>query len=489
MNRRELLLSSLATGAALAAHVRPTYAAGSGSELANLDGCSLAALVRRREVTPTQLIEHSLAALDRINPKLNAVTWHDSERARALAKLPMQQRLFDGVPYLIKNTQDYVGFPVTRSCRLLSGNVSKRQSAFTDAIDATGAIALGLTNVPELALLPSTEPVMYGATRNPWDLQRSAGGSSGGSAAAVAAGLVPFATGSDGGGSIRGPAANCGIFGFKGSRAVERAADDEFTTFRGCLSRSVRDTATFFAATQAPDPVGMEPPGLVEGPGKRRLRIAFSTRDHFGHEADAEVRRATQAAAALLRELGHEVSEQWFPGDGELFIQHFFSLWRLEPAIYVDLARQKLGREPDGTLFEPWLLDLAHEFKAQRFDAVERAYSYFRAYQQQFRRFLQKYDVYVTPVHPTPPPRLGEQAPTVSHQTLFERVIAYASYCPTANVCGVPSMSVPLHWTDGGLPVGTLLTAGFGHDRMLLELAYELELARPWARRWPSIPV
>lgn len=225
---------------------------------------------------------------------------------------------------------------------------------------------------------------------------------------------------------------------------------------------------------------------LVEGPDSRRLRIAFSTRNTFGEEPHPEVAKATRATAALLAHLGHHVTEEWLPSDGAQLAYHFMTFWGLDATARRDFAHKVLGREPEDTLFEPWTLGLMRLFKEQRtYISVEEAYEYFRVYQQTLRRFLQKYDVYVTPVLSSPPVPLGEQAPTVDFETLQQRIIKCFSYTPAANIAGVPSMSVPLYWTAADLPIGTLFTAGFGKDDQLLALAYELEAAQPWKRRWP----
>jgi amidase len=299
--------------------------------------------------------------------------------------------------------------------------------------------------------------------------------------------MTPIATASDGGGSIRIPASNCGLFGFKNSRALDVGAEDEFLSVRGCLSRSVRDTAAFLVATEVAEPVDMARVELVKGADKRRLRIAFSTRNTFGEAPHPEVAKATRATAALLSRLGHHVTEEWLPQDGAQLVHHFMTLWSLDATSRRDFARKVLGREPEDALFEPWTLGLMRLFKEQRnYASVELAYEYFRAYSLSLRRYLQKYDVYVTPVLAEPPVPLGEQAPTVEFETLMQRVGKCVSYTPPANIAGVPSMSVPLYWTPDGLPIGTLFTAGFGKDAQLLALAYELEAAQPWKSRWPQ---
>ncbi|HVW70914.1 MAG TPA: amidase family protein [Steroidobacteraceae bacterium] len=479
---RRTLLTGLVSAAAA------TLARGTArrAELDEYDATGLAQLVRKGEITPLELVERAIRRIEALNPKLNAIVSDSFELARRRAREPVRQRVFEGVPYVIKDTQEFAGLPCTKSSRALAQRVPTQSLPFIDAVEATGAIPLGIANAPEYALAATTEPLLYGPCHNPWDLERSAGGSSGGSAVAVASGMTPLATASDGGGSIRIPASNCGLFGFKNSRALDIGSEDELLSVRGCLSRSVRDAAAFLVATEVAEPVDMPRVDLVEGPDKRRLRIAFTTRNTFGEEPHPEVAKATRATAALLARLGHHVTEEWLPQDGAQLAHHFMTFWGLDATSRRDFARKVLGREPEDSLFEPWTLGLMRLFKEQRnYASVELAYEYFRVCQLALRRFLQKYDVYVTPVLASPPIPLGEQAPDVEFDTLQRRIVRYVSYTPPANIAGLPSMSVPLYWTAEDLPVGTLFTAGFGKDARLLALAYELEAALPWKSRWP----
>lgn len=480
---RRALLSGLVSAAA----TTTVLGAARRTELDDHDATGLGQLVRKGEVTPLELVERAIRRINALNPQLNAVVSSSFDLARSRAHEPVRQRVFEGVPYVIKDTQEFAGLPCTKSSRALAQRVPTQSLPFIDAVEATGAIPLGMSNAPEYALAATTEPLFYGPSRNPWNVGRSSGGSSGGSAVAVASGMTPIATASDGGGSIRIPASNCGLFGFKNSRALDVGSDDELLAVRGCLSRSVRDAAAFLVATQVAQPVDMARVALVKGPDKRRLRIAFSTRNTFGEEPHPEVAKATRATAALLSRLGHHVTEEWLPSDGAQLAHHFMTFWGLDATTRRDFARKVLGREPEDSLFEPWTLGLMRLFKEQRdYASVELGYEFFRVHQQNLRRFLQKYDAYVTPVLASPPIPLGEQAPDVEFETLKQRVVQYVSYTPPANIAGLPSMSVPLYWTPDNLPIGTLFTSGFGKDAQLLALAYELELAQPWKNRWPQ---
>ncbi len=492
--RAFLLLASSVMATSYATSQAPAWAAGvkktGVDEFSDLDAVGLAALVKKGEVSPLELVDLVIRRIDALNPILNAIVYKNYDRAREQAKLKPGQGAFAGVPYLYKNLGRHTGLPATSSSRAFADVIAPAQGLRDDKLDAMGGIIVGLTNAPEFGLLATTEPLLFGPTHNPWNLSYSPGGSSGGSAAAVAAGIVPMATADDGGGSIRMPAANCGVLGLKSTRAREIDGDDDFLVVHGCVSRSVRDTATFLAEIEDPQPVGMKPVGFISGPSKKRLKIAFSTRDQRGQEPHPEVAKATRHTAKLLQDLGHTVEEAWFETDGDALYEHFLTLWSLGAAQVVSFVHSKIGKTPDETHFEPWLLGLAQMFhEKRRYDAIERAYKYFRVLHQQMRRFFQNYDAYLTPVLSTPPVLTGEQAPTVAFETLMDRVTRYVTYTPLANVTGVPAMSVPLYWTEQNLPVGSQLMADIGQERVLLELAYELEHAQPWAKRWPSTSI
>jgi amidase len=320
---------------------------------------------------------------------------------------------------------------------------------------------------------------------------RSAGGSSGGSAAAVAAGIVPIAHANDGGGSIRIPASCCGLFGLKPSRgrmlADAGAGSVGDIDVHHCVSRSVRDSALLLALTERSDAEAPHPAlGYVSGPTTRRLRIALSTRSYFGQEPDPEVRAATEAAGRLCTELGHSVFEAAPEISGDAFAEHFLTLWAQGPAQLVENLRDA-GSVAEVALLEPWTLGLAEEFARKPLGSLQAALGFFAGVERTLDAFFAGVDVWLTPVLASLPPLLGELAPDVPFATLRERCIRYVSYTPIHNVAGTPAMSVPLAWSQAGLPIGAQFAARRGDETTLLRLAYELEAARPWAGRWPPL--
>jgi amidase len=455
-------------------------------DFVKLDALAQAELVRKKEVSPTELIEAAIARIEKTNPEINAITHKSFDMAREKAKnFTGGGGVFAGVPYVFKGLSQYKGLPATRSSRFLATNIAKTQTAYEDTLDKSGAILMGISNTPEFGLLATTESSLYGAAKNPWDLTRSTAGSSGGTGAAVAAGMVPIGTASDGGGSIRMPAAHCGLLGLKPSRGRSIGMNGSFLDNRGCISRSVRDTAAYMAITENQKPVGMPKIGMVSTPLKKRLKVAMTTKGHFNNAPHPHVAEATLGTAKLLAGLGHEVVETRFDITGDEFMHHFMTLWSLGAYHMTVLAREKFGKEPDESSFEPWTLGLARMHKEERdYMSVEAAYTYFRVMHHNYERFMQEFDVYLTPVLDQPPIKLGMQSPDVDYDLLMERILPYVSYTPLANATGAPSISVPLHWSKEHLPVGSLFTSGFGKEALLLQLAYELEKAQPWADKW-----
>ncbi|MCE9650650.1 MAG: amidase [Parvibaculum sp.] len=454
---------------------------------AYLDAVAQGALVAKGEVTPLELAEAAIARIEAVNPKINAVTDKDYDRARARAKGPLPKSALSGVPYLLKDIENYAGMNATMGSRLLATNMVQETAPVPQcAIDA-GMVVLGKTNTPEFGLLGTTEGLLLGACHNPWNLEHSPGGSSGGSAAAVAAGIVPVANASDGGGSIRIPASCCGLFGLKASRGrmhigpTPLAADIVSVT---SVSRTVRDGAMIFALSEAKGEHAKYPTmGYVSGPSGKRLRIAFHTTKADGTEPHPDVKAAVEASARLCAELGHEVVPVKNPIAGDEFITQFLTVWASSPADIVKMA-QEGGLKPEEVL-EPWTIGLADLFNKMPKDALAKALAYFDRVERQVADFMAGYDVWLTPVLAAPPPKLGEQAPTVAFDTLYQRTVDYVAYTPVHNVAGTPAMSVPLGMSSNSLPIGSQFAAAKGNEAMLLALAYELEQAAPWIDRHP----
>jgi amidase len=458
------------------------------------DATELAARIRRGEMSALEAVQAAIERAQQLQPRLNFLVASDFDRALEKARRGPGAGPFAGAPFLIKDLEDYVGLPTRAGMRASLGSPPVRaQDGLMDAFDRSGVIVIGKSATPEAGFLPTTEPLAFGPTRNPWDPSRSSGGSSGGTAAAVAAGVVPFAQASDGGGSIRIPASSCGLFGLKpsrgrmiGSRAETQIMD---ISVRHVLTRSVRDSAAMLAATEDSGPGAQRPPvGFVAGPSRRRLRIGLVMNGTSGHPPSPEVKAATESSAKLLESLGHRVQPVDWPMGPE-FMQDFLLFWASVAARIAGQIRTASGRAPDETMLEPFSLGLAEMSRragpAALSQALQRLHANAMAYEPWF--VGHQLDVIMSPVLQTPPPPLGFVGPSVPFDTLIERLIAYVGYTPYHNIVGAPAMSVPLNWTADGLPVGTMFAARVGFEAQLLQLAYQLEEARPWAHRIPPV--
>jgi amidase len=488
MMTRRVLMGS-ATAALTAATLKPRSAHAVGN-VATMDAVGMAAAVRSKQVTPLELVDAAIARIQAVNPKVNAVVTEFFDKARARAKTRLPDGPLAGVPYLIKDLNDVKGERTTNGSRLTAKVIAKANGTITDKVLNAGMIILGKTNTPEFGLMASTESVLLGPCRNPWNTDYSTGGSSGGAAAATASGMVPAAHASDGGGSIRIPASCCGLFGLKPSTGrmplVGLEREPAGISVENCVSRTVRDSAAMFALSEnvsanAP----LKPVGFVSGPSKRRLKIAFSIVGDTGKEPHPDVRAAVEATAKVCRGLGHEIVPAKSPVDAARFTDAFLTVWASGPADLVKLAEsQKL--KPEDVL-EPWTLGLAEFYAKKPKGALAQSLAYFHTVEAQIAEFFTHCDAWLTPVLSSPPPKLGEQAPTVPFPTLYDRIVGYATYTPVHNAAGTPAMSVPLGMSANGLPIGSQFAAAKGNEGLLYGLAYELEQAQPWAGKHPPI--
>ncbi len=483
INRRDFIAASAA--AAFTAVVKPRFARAEDAFSA-IDAVGQAALVRAKKVSSLQLVDAAIARIEAANPKINAVVAEYFDKARRRAKTPLPASPLSGMPYLIKDLNEVKGEVATSGSRLMAKHVGTENNLMVQkAVDA-GMIILGKTNTPEFGLMASTESLLLGACHNPWNLDYSTGGSSGGAAAAVASGMLPVAHASDGGGSIRIPASCCGMFGLKPSRgrmnfgAAEKMPGD--IAVENCISRSVRDSAMVFSLSQDTSAhARFTPTGFVSGPAKKRLKIGFSTLSYVGKQPQDDVKASLEATASLCEGLGHQVIEVKNPVRGQEFTEAFLTVWASGPAQLVQLA-MSLKLQPDAVL-EPWTLGLAEYFAKKPKDALAKSLAYFKTVEAATDAFMAQYDAWLTPVVLSTPPKLGEQAPTVPFDTLYERISNYVVYTPIHNVAGTPAMSVPLGWGKNGLPIGSQFAAAKGNEGLLYSLAYELEQAQPWAAK------
>lgn len=482
------------------------------------DATGLAALVRRGEVSPAELVETAIGRIERLNPLVNAVIHRMDDAARRSARSPGSGGAFAGVPLLLKDLVSTVaGEPFRCGSRFLQGFVPPHDSELVQRYRRAGFLLLGKTNTPEFGLTPFTEPAVCGPTRNPWDLTRTTGGSSGGSAAAVASGMVPVATGGDGGGSIRIPASCCGLFGMKPTRGRVPTGPDFGEIWHGAvvehvLSRSVRDSAAILDATEGPDlgaPYIAPPPArpfleeVGRAPGK--LRIAFTATPWLGSTVHPDCVAAVQETARLLEELGHHVEEASPTIDGPGFCRAFLTMVCAELRGDIDDAELLLGRKARLADFElpTWGLSrLGHAIPASE---LARALRFLQRVARQTGPFFERYDVVLTPTVSSPPFTTGALQPTPAETFLLgllgrigagslfrmlgvleqtaDKVFEWIPWTPVLNATGQPAMSVPLCWNREGLPIGMHFIGRYGDEATLYRLAAQLEEARPWFGR------
>jgi amidase len=490
-------------------------------EFDKYDGLGLGELVRTRQVSPSELVEEAIRRIEAYNPKINAVIYKMYEQARKAAQGEVPDGPFKGVPFLQKDMHATVaGVPTCCGTRMLKDIPQPHDSEMVRRYRAAGVIMLGKTNVPEFSILPYTEPEVFGPTNNPWDLTRTVGGSSGGSAASVAARLVPLAGGADGGGSIRIPSSCCGVFGLKPTRGRTPTGPDVGDIWRGfaqehVLTRSVRDSAAMLDAIAGPD-VGApywasapERPYLQEvttEPG--RLRIAFTAKPFLGHEVHPDCLKGLEETVHLLEQLGHEVVEAAPEIDREAFAIAFITMLAAETRAEIDWAAKMAGRKTRYGDFEAGTAALA--LLGQAFPAGEyaRALNYLFTAGRGIGCFFEDYDVLLTPTLAEPPFLTGALQPSSSEQFMIKAVgglnaawllnalgvikpLAAKTFdfmpCTAVfNVTGQPAMSVPLHWNEAGLPIGMQFVGRFGDESTLFRLAGQLERAKPWAQRVPT---
>ena len=495
VSRRDVLHAALALPVAgLAAGcarnpARPAAPVTAGP-LADLDGMATVEAIESGQLSVGQAVEAAIARAQALEPRLNAIVTEDYERARARAAAPLAGP-FAGVPTFVKDLDDLRGLPTRSGSRSFGLSPATGQGPYVDALERAGLVFLGKSSTPEFGLTGSTEPLLHGPTRNPWNLDYSPGGSSGGAAALVAARVVPIAHATDGGGSIRVPASCCGLFGLKPSRGrtvpLGRPTGPVEIASSHAVSISVRDSARWLAFTErtGADRV-FEPLGRVGTPSSRRLRIALDLEPLGGNPLDPEVRAAIEDTARKCEALGHRIEPARLPVPKRELLTAFMLYWSSGAARVADGLEQRLGRPLTDADLEPWTLGLRDYFRARR-DGLDAALAMIRSTSAACESFHEHYDLLLTPVATRTPFRIGELAPDLPFDVHFERAIGYVGFTPVQNGAGTPAMSVPLHWSKSGLPIGSHFAARAGAERTLLELAYELEAAHPWAGRRPPV--
>jgi amidase/6-aminohexanoate-cyclic-dimer hydrolase len=471
------------------------------AEYGDYDALGLGELIARGEVTATEVLEAAVSRLDAVNGEINAVVHDMREEAERTIEAGLPAGPLSGVPFLLKDLGVlYDGQPTSYGSHLYDGFVADHDSTIVARYRAAGLVVFGKTNSPEFGLAATTEPVRFGPTRNPWDLGRTAGGSSGGSTAAVAAGVLPAAHATDGGGSIRIPASACGLVGLKPTRARNPAGPDAGEGWSGfscghVASRSVRDTAAFLDATHGPEPgapyhaPAPAGPFLAEvGTDPERLRVAWSTKAPNGTAVDPDCVRAVEDAAKLLAELGHEVAEDAPDFQMADILPHMTLIWAANTWANTAARYEVLGREPDGDGLEKVTWALANRGREAPASGYAKALQEVHALGRSFARFHQSYDVFVTPTLALPAVPLGNiDMMEPDPDRYIENMLKFMPFTPQINATGQPAITLPLHQSAGGLPIGVQFIAPFGDEAALLRLAGQIEAARPWADQRPPL--
>ncbi|MPY80806.1 MAG: amidase, partial [Actinophytocola sp.] len=447
------------------------------------DAVAIARRIRTGEVSQAEVIEAAAARARRVDEQLNAVTYPAYDEALAAEPTP---GLLSGVPTFVKDNSDVAGMPTGFGTAAFRPRPAKKTGPFTAQLLGTGLTVLGKSRLPEFGFNASTEFAEGDPTRNPWHTAYSSGASSGGSAALVASGAVPLAHANDGGGSIRIPAACCGLVGLKPSRGRFIDGDQARTLpinliGEGVVTRSVRDTAAFFAAAERYRPAPKLPPvGHVEGPSGRTLRVGLLLESVSGAKTCQETRAAVEDTAAVLEKLGHQVEPVPLPVDAG-FVRDFTRYWGMLSFLVSRFGRYAIDRDFDASKMDNLsrgLRDLYQRDLHRTPTTLYRLSRVRRAYAAAFAR----HDLILSPVLAHVTPKLGHLSPTLPFDELLERLQRYVAFTPLNNVSGGPAISLPTGVSEDGLPIGVQFSAAVGDERTLLDVAYVLEGERPFRR-------
>lgn len=486
------------------------------------DAVGLAKLVREKKISPAELCEEAINRIEKLNPILNAVINPMFDMGRETVTKSLPDGPFTGVPFLLKDLiSAYSGVKLTSGCRAYKDYIPDYDSELVKRFKKSGLIALGKTNTPEFGLMGITEPELYGPTRNPWNIEHTPGGSSGGSAAAVASGMVPMASGGDGGGSIRIPSAFCALFGLKPTRGRTPTGPKYGELWQGAaiehvLTRSVRDNAAMLDTICGAD-VGA--PYIIKPPERPytdeincetgSLKIAFNTESPLGTGTHEYCKEAVLQTAKLLQDLGHNVEEARPELDGIKLANSYFTLYFGEIAADIELARSVLKKKVSRSDFEiaTWFFgQLGHHYSAFDFVRSMREWDIAARVMGQFHL---KYDLYLTPTVAAPPAKVGELLPKSYEKVAMKilsvlnlgklakasgmvnqiaiQTLAKTPFTQLANFTGQPAMNVPLQWDKKGMPCGVQFIAPFGDEAILFRLASQLEKIKPWFNKRPEL--
>ena len=470
-------------------------------DFSEYDGLGLAERVRKKDVTPAELVEAAIERIERHNPTLNAVVYKGYDDARRWANGDLPEGPFRGVPFLIKDLgMPVAGWPRSHGSRFARGVVDSQDGGLTRRYRAAGVVPIGKTNTPEYGITGTTESAHLGPCRNPWNPDHIAGGSSGGSASAVAAGIVPLAHASDGLGSIRIPAACCGLVGLKVTRDRNPNMPDGFDYALGnvvdhVVSRTVRDSAAMLDATGYPEPASPYPPPPKERPyldevarSPGRLRIAWSSETPSGRPIEPEIQAALERTAALLKGLGHEVIERGLGIDYRALYASRGPAAAANFAAGMDRLIEMVGREPEPDELEPLTWATLKAGRRQTGADAMRSLQETRMLNRLTLAAFEDIDVYLCPVLGTPVPEIGFIDPVkLEPREVNRRQGRVFPFTPPFNYSGQPSMSLPLEQDANGLPIGMMFTAKYGDEATLFRLAAQLEKEAPWKGRRPRV--
>ena len=454
--------------------------------LGNMDAVAVAEAIAKKQVSVQEVTEAAIARAEKANIDLNAIVIKTYDDARNYNALKTDGALY-GVPTFIKDNENIKGYPTQLGTGSFTSKIAKKNSRYVNQFLSTGTNNLGKSTLPEFGLICSTENERWGITRNPWNTDYTTGGSSSGSAALVASGVVPIASANDGAGSIRIPAACCGLVGLKPTRHRLVPMDGSELmplqiVYEGVLTRTVRDTAAFFSAAEKFYKNPKLPQlGHITQPLKKKLRIVFFENPPRGKGAhqDADTHRVQLETVAMLQSLGHTVVQLPFPVDVDTMTEHYLLYYGFLAYMISHHGRLVLGTKVNHAVLEPFTLGLSKKFKDNKMKLL-RSIKTLRKVGVDTEKLFDTYDIIMTPVLAHTTPEIGHFSPDLSYDVVSKRAVDFATYCGLQNITGSPAISLPMGKTENGMPVAVQFSAPFGLDQRLLELAYELEEAKPW---------
>jgi len=454
--------------------------------LGTSDAVGIAEAIAKGKISASEATQAAIQRAEKVNGVLNAIAFKSYDLAISQTKAKPEGDLA-GVPTFIKDNDYIKGSPTQYGSLSFKSKPAKRNSKFIDQFLSTGLNSLGKTTLPEFGLLCSTENPDYGITRNPWNTDHTAGGSSSGSAALVASGVVPIAQANDGAGSTRIPASCCGLVGLKPSRnrLVNMEGLELFPVnivYHGVLTRTVRDTAAFYAAAEKHyrNP-SLPEMGLIQHPNKQRLRIAFFeniAKEKTGHQ-DEDTRATILSTAKLLTAAGHEVEQLSFPFDVGELSEHFLNFYGSFAFLFKNFGRFILNAKVDASQFENFTEGLSQQFKRNIFRLPE-SIRVLKKTGEIAESLFSRFDIIMTPVLAQKTPEIGHFSADLPYKEISQRAVSFAPFTAIQNITGAPAISLPLGNTSEGMPMGVHFIAPYGQDKRLIELAYEMEMVKPW---------